>query len=152
MSANISQTIQENPIFASLTTAEAEELASLCEVLILPPEYRLFSQGQIADDMYVLFKGECKLLVRPTAIADEIEVGRLGKGEVFGEMGVLEKEPRSASVVTSVDSILLKIPGAGFFHMIEIAHPAIKLLLAHTMDKACMRLRDLDSRLEQLFI
>ena len=83
MSANISQTIQDNPIFASLTTTEAEELAFLCEVLILPPDYRLFSQGQISDDMYVLFKGECKLLVRPTAIADEIEVGRLDKGEVL---------------------------------------------------------------------
>ena len=57
-------------------------------------------------------KENAKLLVRPTIIADEIEVGRLDKGEVFGEMGVLEKEPRSASVVTAVDSILLKIPEA----------------------------------------
>ena len=50
MSDNISQTICENPIFASLTTTEAEELASLCEVLILPPDYRLFSQGQIRSN------------------------------------------------------------------------------------------------------
>ena len=56
MSDNISQTIRENPIFASLTTTEAEELAfpmrSSYFTAGLPP----FSQGQIADDMYVLLK------------------------------------------------------------------------------------------------
>ena len=100
MSANISQTIQENPIFASLTTAEAEELASLCEVLILPPEYRLFSQGQIADDMYVLFKGECKLLVRPTAIADEIEVIYTKLTSAFGPVSDVNKNQRIDVVLT----------------------------------------------------
>jgi CRP-like cAMP-binding protein len=148
--SNISETIRSNPIFASLTSEQAEELASHCEVLILPPDFRLFSQGEISEDMFVLFKGKLSLRVQDSA-GGEMEVGRLNSGEVFGEMGVLEREARSASVVTTEDAIVLKIPGAGFYHMIELAHPAIHLLLAHTLDKACSRLRSVDERLDGLF-
>ena len=147
---NVAATIRSNPIFAALTKEEAEQLANHSEVLILPPNFRLFSQGEISEDMYVLFHGDLILKVKD-AVGEEMEVGMLNGGEVFGEMGVLEKEPRSASIYTGTDCVILRIPGEGFYKMIEKGLPAIHLLLQHTLEKACFRLRELDRRLDVLF-
>ena len=81
-------------------------------------DFRLFSRGEISEDMFVLFKGALSLRVQDAA-GGEMEVGRLSSEE-DGEMGVLEREARSASVVTIEDAIVLKIPGAGFYHMIRV--------------------------------
>ena len=146
----ITETILSNPLFAALTEKEAEELASHCEVMVLPPSYSLFSQGEISEDMFVLFRGELELKVRDAA-GSEMSVGGLKAGEVFGEMGVLEREPRSASIYTASDSVVLRIPGDGFHAMVSTGHPAIHILLKYTMNKACTRLRELDDRFGGLF-
>jgi len=145
----ITETILSNPLFAALTEKEAEELASHCEVMVLPSNYNLFSQGEISEDMFVLFRGDLELKVKDAA-GSEMIIGTLAAGEVFGEMGVLEREPRSASIYTASDSVVLRIPGDGFHSMVSTGHPAIHILLKYTMTKACTRLRELDNRFSNL--
>ena len=112
----LTESILDNPVFAGLSQSEAEELAQHCEVLLLPPNRTIFLQDDPSTDIYVLFRGRLEIRVRDSAGEDN-SVGYLEQGEVFGEMGVLESVPRSASVFTAEDSVLLKIPGNGFTTM-----------------------------------
>ena len=146
----LTESILDNPVFAGLSQAEAEDLASHCEVLLLPPKRKIFLQGDVSTDIYVLFRGRLEIRVRNMAGVDN-SVGYLEQGEVFGEMGVLESLPRSASVFTAEDSVLLRIPGKGFTAMTSVGHPAIHRLLKWSIHKACNRLRNLDARLDHLF-
>ena len=52
----------------------------------------LFRQGDLADLMYVLTVGQARILV------GEREVEQLGCGDIVGEMALIDREPRSATV------------------------------------------------------
>jgi len=147
---DITSTILSNPIFAGLSQEEAEALAKYCEVLVLPPNYRIFVQGEHSKSMFVLFRGNLIIKVRDIK-GDEKHVGTVPEGNLFGEMGVLENEPRSASVYTTSPSIVLRIPGKDFYSMIDEGHPAVHILLKSTIEEGCFRLRELDLRLDELF-
>ena len=142
--------ILSHPIFSGLSREEAEDLARYCEVLLLPEQQIIIQQGELSQDMYVLIKGTLSIRVRDSS-GDESEVGRLTKGEIFGEMGVFENVARSASIYSETESVVLCIPGEGFHTMVEEGQAAMSVLLQHTLQKACNRLRDLDKRLDGLF-
>jgi CRP/FNR family cyclic AMP-dependent transcriptional regulator len=150
MNISTTEQILQNPVFVGLEIEEAEELARHCEVMVLEEGCQIFAQGEFSEDMYVLFQGQLVLKVRDI-IGEEMEVGFLEQGEIFGEMGVLEQYPRSASVYANNNSVVLRIPGEGFHAMIDAGHSAIHLLLASTLKQACSRLRELDRRLDALF-
>ena len=142
--------ILSHPIFSGLERVEAEQLAQYCEVLLLPPDQIIVQQGEMSEDMYVLIKGSLVIRVEDR-FGEESEVGTLSKGEVFGEMGVFENTARSASIYSKTESIVLRIPGEGFHKMVEEGQTAMHVLLQHTLQNACGRLRDLDKRLDGLF-
>ena len=115
----LTESILTNPIFAGLSNKEAEELASHCEVILLPPDRKVFSQGEEAKGMYILFRGRLEIQVQDLQ-GKEHKVGTLEKGEIFGEMSILDSfGTRSASCYTKADSILLYIPGSGFRQMMK---------------------------------
>ena len=130
---------------------KAEELASHCDILVLPKGRFVFEQGESSTSIFVLFKGALNVSVRDLAGADNV-VGTIQKGDVFGEMGVLEATDRSATTITAEDSVILRIPGTSFTMMVKQGHPAIHRLLQWAIRKSCERLRQLDGRLDTLFV
>ena len=75
-------------------------MASVAQPRTLRPGAVVFSQGQPPDYMYAVRKGELKVIVS-TAGGVLFEACVLGRGDLFGEVGVLQGGiPRSASVVT----------------------------------------------------
>lgn len=149
--STIAESILENPVFIGLSKTEAEELASHCDILVLPAGRFVFEQGDASTSMFVLFKGTLNVSVRDQAGEDRV-VGAISKGDVFGEMGVLEALERSATTITAEDSVILRIPGTSFTMMVKQGHPAIHRLLQWAIRKSCERLRQLDGRLDKLFV
>ena len=148
--STIAESILDNPVFVGLSKTEAEELASHCDILVLPAGRAVFEQGSASQSIFVLFKGVLNVSVRDLAGVEHL-VGNIPRGDVFGEMGVLEAQPRSATTITAEDSVLLRIPGTSFTMMVKQGHPAIHRLLQWAIRKSCHRLRDLDGRLDLLF-
>ena len=72
--------------------------------LLLTEEETLFNQGDEGDKAYMIISG------RLTVLVDNVRVGSMSDGEVFGELALLDEEPRSASAVCSEPSRLI-----GFF-------------------------------------
>ena len=60
----------------------------------------VFEEGDPGSRMYVIQSGAVRVLKRVGA--REIELARLGAGEAFGEMALLEGRPRSATAVVVV--------------------------------------------------
>lgn len=149
--STIAESILENPVFVGLSKTEAEELASHCDILVLPKGRFVFEQGEASTSIYVLFKGLLNVSVQDLVGENQV-VGSIQKGDVFGEMGVLEATDRSATAVTAEDSVILRIPGTSFTMMVKQGHPAIHRLLQWAIRKSCERLRQLDGRLDTLFL
>ncbi|MBC7780590.1 MAG: cyclic nucleotide-binding domain-containing protein [Proteobacteria bacterium] len=63
----------------------------------------IFQAGEAGDCMYVVLEGQVELSVRGQVLE------RLGPGGVLGEMALIDREPRSASAITTSDTRLVPI-------------------------------------------
>lgn len=83
------------PFFAGMTEGEISEFLRLCQRRTFASGEAVFRQGETGDFLYVILSGEVAVVRGEGENKREV---RLGPGEVFGEMALLENEPRSASV------------------------------------------------------
>ena len=103
----------------------------------LPKGATIFSAGDPSTAVYVIEDGEVAI-----AVTGNIEVARLHAGELFGESGVLEARPRTATATAMTATTLLVTDGETFFHAFGMdndrALSLVKLL--------CARLRNTTRR------
>jgi len=94
----------------------------------------LFYQGTVGSQMYVVLGGTVGVFDGPRCIA------RLHTGDMFGEMALVDKAPRSATVTALEESRLFVLSESTFEHLLT-KRVAIRILLniIHTLSK---RLRD----------
>ena len=87
---------------------------------------KIFSAGDIAQSMYIIFKGEVRIHKDNHAIAN------LKENDFFGELALLDTETRSASATAVGETFLLKIDQEPFYELmesrIEVAKGIIKTL------------------------
>lgn len=119
-------------LFAATPTEILTDLADLLEEVVFPAGETIFERGDYGDAMYIILAGR----VRVHSGGRTLTV--MEKGQVFGEMAVLDPEPRSASVTVLEATHLLRLGRAPFYQLLanrpEIANGIIQIL--------CRRLRE----------
>ena len=83
----------------------------------------IFKEGDIGVHFFIILRGEVEILKEASGVV----LASLGPGKVFGEMAVLDNQPRSASAVASRRVDLLAVEGRRL--MEEYPHLSVKLLL-----------------------
>ncbi len=109
--------LKSAPVFAGL---EGEELAALADIALekdFAPGEMLFEEGQLAHHLYVLVTGKVEIFRKVGS--DEIFLALLGPKECFGEMAILDDEPRSASVRAVEPTTVLKVDRESFRELIN---------------------------------
>lgn len=113
-------------IFQNISARDISHLAQIAKEIQLKSGDTLFEVGDSGDSMYIVASGEVRVH------KDNVEIARLGKGSVIGEMALLDLEPRSASVTATEKTFLLKIERVDFYELmasrIEIMQGIIKML------------------------
>jgi CRP-like cAMP-binding protein len=118
--------ILAQPLFAALSRTDAEELAPFCEVRHIETSHAVFDQGGLAVAFFVIESGEAE------AVADGHRLRRMGPGDWFGEISIVEHSPRTAAVVAT--SPLAVIAMTAFeFRRLEAEHPDMAETISHTM-------------------
>ena len=93
------------PILRPLTTAELEEVLSISRLLKVNRDATVIREGELANSMYIIVSGRVRIL-KEVKLGEQKSIATLGAGEVFGEMALIDKYPRSASVLTLTNSVL----------------------------------------------
>lgn len=100
--------LSSSPLFEMLSTQELEYAAELSR----PRQYRsgevVFEEGSLGDSLYVIGSGEVEVL-RKDATGEHKVIAVLGPPEFFGEMSLIDKEYRSATVRARSDAELLHL-------------------------------------------
>jgi CRP-like cAMP-binding protein len=86
------QVMEQLFLFRNLPFPALLRVSRICEDLFFQPGQVLVEQGAMGDSMYVIVKGEVRVS------HNNVELARLGPGEHFGEMTLLDQHPRSATV------------------------------------------------------
>ena len=96
------------PLFASLEPAALQRLAAQATRCELSSGGCLYAENDDPSYFYVLLRGRLRVTSRDTLL------GYISRQEPVGEMGVVSGHPRNASVHAVRDSLLMRIPAAGF--------------------------------------
>lgn len=106
-------------------------------------------EGETKGEMYVVLEGEMEVLKKSKSGFDA-RVALLGPGDWFGEMSILDVQPRSATVRTVAPSRLLKLSAADFDLLYRMDLRAYALLVMNIAREMSRRLRVADGILADL--
>lgn len=135
--------LRELPLLAGFPPEALERIAGLAVRLQLAAGDVLMEEGADPDGLYILMEGE--LEVTRGEGAAQVVLAVQGPGTFVGEMSLLERAPRSATVRAIQPSELLRI-GAEEFQEILTASPAAALTILRTF---ASRLRSTEAALRQ---
>jgi CRP-like cAMP-binding protein len=91
------ETLSTVPLFARCTPRELRSVARFVETAELPAGTHLVREGEEGDALFVILSGEAAVRT------GDRELARVGEGDYFGELALLDGEPRSADVVATTD-------------------------------------------------
>ncbi|QDQ26312.1 cyclic nucleotide-binding domain-containing protein [Chitinimonas arctica] len=94
--ALVQKLLQSVRLFSGFSPEEARQFLAACRVEQHPAGKRLLNEGEDGSEMYVLLSGN--VTVRRFGGVSEYELTRLGPGETFGELALIDFGWRSASV------------------------------------------------------
>ena len=100
-------------LFGELDDQMLRDLEAKMSWVHLPRGYVLCYQGEPSDSFYIIISGRLEVLIR-NASGESRQVGEMSQGEAVGEMGVFTGEPRSATILASRDSELLRFSKSEF--------------------------------------
>jgi uncharacterized membrane protein len=116
-------------LFVHLTDDDRAELAAAIDVRRLDGGDTLFQVGEPGESLYVVQSGEIELFIRDTA-GQRIPLAIVGSGEVFGELALLDRGPRTATAVALTASELLELDRNDLLLLFRTSPDAALRLLA----------------------
>ena len=87
------------PMFADLPPADIKQVAALMGETVFTDGEILAHQGELGDEMYIIVSGEVRVLVTPENQGEPYEVARRCCGDFVGEMTIISREPRFATLI-----------------------------------------------------
>ncbi|MDQ6982035.1 MAG: Crp/Fnr family transcriptional regulator [Mariprofundus sp.] len=137
--------LRKVPLFSELNENELESIAALASSIEILKKSIVVQEFEPGDSMYVILDGEVKVSTY-SVDGREVVLALLGKGSFFGEMSLLDEEPRSANVTTMIDSKFANIRRRDLVPLL-IDQPAISLKL---LKETAARLRKTSRVLERI--
>lgn len=132
-------------LFAFLSPEARAKIESGAHILSFAKGTLLVSQGELTDSLYMVLSGKLKVF-NSNEDGREVLLNHIGPGEAFGELALLDGEPRSASVITLENSRIALLSRQSFMECLR-QNPDIAFELLQLMSK---RVRNLTDRVNNL--
>ena len=110
--SSIAEILRGLPYFADLPGQLLEKVCDSSEQINIPKGRVIIEEGSDSEEMYVVVEGE--LAVTKHSGGKDVELGRIGPGDVVGEIALLDQAPRTATVSALTDTHAIRIPVAAF--------------------------------------
>jgi len=133
------------PLFSELNDSELDAIVALASTTQVSKKSIVVQEGELGNALYVILKGSVKISYYAPD-GREVVLSLLQEGSIFGEMSLLDKQPRSATVSTLEDSKLAQIRQKDFEQLL-LTQPQITLKL---LTEVVSRLRRTSMVLERI--
>src|SRR5690606_28285153 len=101
------------PLFSTFPEEQLRTLATMVTRRSVPRSSTVMASGDPTDSLYIVLSGRLKVMMSD-AEGKEVILSILGPGEFFGEMGLIDDSPRSATVIAIEPCELLAIAKRDF--------------------------------------
>jgi len=132
------------PLFASVHGEGLKRVAETIREMEIPAGELVFAEHDLGDEMYIVHSGRV-LLFNETSSGENV-LDSVRSGGYFGEMAIIDEQPRSASARSTEDSVLLVLHKNDF----SIAVHDYPEIAFEVMKEFIRRLRQADQRIRSL--
>jgi len=126
------------PLFRSLTPTQLNALVAQATEQVYPAGYVIARQGEPPKHLWVLLSGRVRVVEATTDGQAEMLLGEIGKAEVFGELGILRDQPRSATVIAVERTHCLVLRQTDFVatlsESVELANGLLRVVASRLYD------------------
>lgn len=133
------------PAFSRLTDEQLTILAKSVGMQRFERGELIFHQGSIGSVLYIIVSGQVRIF-RTSSNGQELAVTIFSDGDFFGEMALLDGQPRAASATAMEATTTLTLHRAAFLHTINTCPP----IAASILEVMAARLRNANTHAEQL--
>jgi CRP/FNR family transcriptional regulator, cyclic AMP receptor protein len=113
------------PLFSSCSQKDLNTIAQSVDELHVKAGTTLTAQDHVGSEAFILVSGSA------TVAKNGRKIAKLGPGAIIGEMSLLDRGPRLATVTTDTDSSVLVIDARHFSTILEAAPKMAAKLLAN---------------------
>ncbi len=124
-----------SPLFKDFDRPERTHLVEKFRLRQAAPGEMLIKEGTPSDALYVVLHGSVDVA------AKDVPLARLKEGDIFGEMSLLKREPATATVTSSGNSILLRLAKEKFQELL-VTHPQILALVSELTERRAAETRE----------
>ena len=118
------------PVFGGLSSARVEEALRRLDPIPVTAGAVIVRQGEPADRFYVIGSGRFEVTQDPGDGRPAVALRVLARDDVFGELGLLRRSPRTATITALEDGLLFAMDGADFLAMVGARRGVADRLLA----------------------
>ena len=137
--------IKAVPFFTLLSDRELDVIRAVASEKTYPKNAVVLTEGEMGDSLYMIQSGKVKVVIGDEE-GRELILKILGPGDFFGEMSMIDKQPRSASVTTIEASTFQVLTHAAFEKCVE-QEPRIANMV---MQILAQRVREADRKIGTL--
>ncbi|MGH8875172.1 MAG: cyclic nucleotide-binding domain-containing protein [Acidimicrobiia bacterium] len=131
------EALRRVPMFSTLARKDLAEMARHVDEVSVPAGTVLAREGEQGNAFYLILEGEAVVRRKDRKIAT------LGKGDCFGEMAIIDGQPRSATVAVTADAVILEMHRRDFSYVLDRSPGFARRLLV----VLSARLREADTKL-----
>jgi CRP-like cAMP-binding protein len=144
--ASMATFLRSVPVFHDLKGASLDIMFEFLEERVWEVGEHIFDEGALGRTMYVIREGEVDVL-RKSAAGNDVSIVRLGPGETFGEMTLVELQPRSATVVIRKKTVTYSLTNLDLWNLYKADNYAYVIILQNICRMLSRRLRKADGRI-----
>lgn len=145
MPQDLIATLASIPLFAHIPQQELAKLSAMARQENYPKNAEIIAEGERSSGLYILLSGKVKVVLRSEE-GKEIILALLNPPEYFGEMALLDDEPRSADIVAMAPTTVLIISKQEFKAWLQ-RQPDMAFVIMRTL---AQRLREADRKIGDL--
>lgn len=134
--------LRQIPLFSKIDQTKLKLLAFTSERITFSKGDTVCRQGEIGQSAHIILSGDAAVVI--STDQGDIEVAKLGKGDVVGEIAILCDVPRTATVRAEEELVTLEISKEPFFKLLnEFPTIAVEILreLAKRLERTNAQLR-----------
>ena len=101
------------PLFRDCRSEVLDRLAEMTAEIAFGADAPIVQQGQVGNGLYIVVRGGVRI------VAGSDELARLGTGDFFGELSVIDQQPRTATVYAVGDTVCLALASWDLVSVLE---------------------------------
>lgn len=139
--------LRSKALFGGLNDNHLKKVASFLKEERFEKGTTVIKEGEVGDRMYMIVKGNVEILKYNSASQEQESISALGEGDSFGEMELIDIQPRSATVKAIDDVTAVSLSNPDLLRLSQQDLEAFSIIIINVARIISRKLRKTDNKL-----